>query len=95
MEVKKFINCTADSVKSCMPGVDMNMLIKLLGQRLTEDLMCEKAGLQFPGPTGQNLTIPCTINVTEYTNRVNKCSDPIVKKWTTNKADPSLCRLVL
>jgi hypothetical protein len=77
-----------------MPGVDMNTLISMLEQG-QEEHMCKYAGLQFPRPTGQNLTLPCTINVTEYSNRVKKCADPLVKKWTTNKADPSICRLVL
>ncbi|XP_031565263.1 uncharacterized protein LOC116300522 [Actinia tenebrosa] len=87
-----FIDCSAKSAISCFPSLLIDQMKASLKQIIPEEYMCEKAGLQAPDLSQIKVTIPCDISLSEYQNKINKCSDNFVKKWSANRADSTLCR---
>jgi len=56
--------------------------------------MCDRAGLQAPVPVvGGNATL-CSITYEAYVEKMNACSDKLVKMWQANRADKRLCRYI-
>lgn len=92
---ESFINCSAVRSLICIPPftVEFEDMRKALRSEFTEKLMCKKAGLQYPDVTSK-CGPPCSTSITnsEYITKNNDCAENLVKKWSANRADPTICR---
>jgi len=85
-------NCSTKAVSSCVPLANEAALRMMIQSMMTKEMMCDKAGVQYPGSMGQNVTLPCNLTEQQYLNDINGCSNRFLSMWGANRADPALCR---
>jgi hypothetical protein len=92
--LEDFFNCTVKVVKRCIKTLDEAAIRVSLEQKISENTMCELAGVSFPVPVGPNQTFPCTVSKAEYGNQTESCNGNFKHMWHNNRNDQRLCRLV-